>query len=54
MMSPLCKHSYAPASTQLPSSLDIAEFEEHFSRIQSVISRFPVHSKEIRVNEHKK
>lgn len=51
VLAPSAEHKFAPASLNLPSSMDAAAFANHLGSLREVLAGFPVFPKEIFENE---
>ncbi|KAJ5613199.1 hypothetical protein N7510_006393 [Penicillium lagena] len=51
ILAPSAEHKFAPASLNLPQSMDAATFANHLGSLREVLAGFPVYPKEIWENE---
>ncbi|KAJ5134306.1 hypothetical protein N7448_000670 [Penicillium atrosanguineum] len=51
ILAPSAEHKFAPASLNLPHSMDAAAFAQHLGSLREVLASFPVFPKEIFENE---
>jgi hypothetical protein len=51
VLAPSAEHKFAPASLNLPSSMDAAAFANHIGSLREVLAGFPVFPKEVFENE---
>lgn len=51
ILAPSAEHKFAPASLNLPQSMDAAAFANHLGSLREVLAGFPVFPKEIFENE---
>ncbi|KAJ5173166.1 hypothetical protein N7492_005759 [Penicillium capsulatum] len=51
LLGPSAEHKFAPASLNLPPSMDATAFANHLGNLREILSGFPVYPKEIFENE---
>ena len=51
ILAPSAEHKFAPASLNLPQSMDAAAFANHLGNLREILAGFPVFPKEIFENE---